>query len=134
MPHFSERSLANLNTCHPDIVTVCRVLIKRFDCTILEGLRSHKRQDKLFEQGRTQVKWPNSKHNVTEPDDLSMAVDMAPYPINWKDRERFHYFAGHVIGIAHMIGVTLRWGGDWDRDTEVDDNRFDDLPHFELVN
>jgi len=27
----------------------------------------------------------------------------------------------------------LRWGGDWDRDTQVDDNNFDDLVHFELV-
>ena len=32
-----------------------------------------------------------------------------------------------------MLGVRLRWGGDWDSDLEVDDNDFDDLPHFELV-
>jgi len=31
------------------------------------------------------------------------------------------------------MGVTLRWGGDWDRDTEVQDNSFDDLVHFEIV-
>ena len=31
------------------------------------------------------------------------------------------------------MGIDLRWGGDWDRDTEVRDNTFDDLVHFEIV-
>ena len=31
-----------------------------------------------------------------------------------------------------MMDINLRWGGDWDQDTEVKDNRFDDLGHFEL--
>jgi hypothetical protein len=30
------------------------------------------------------------------------------------------------------MGIELRWGGDWDQDFEVKDNRFDDFPHFEL--
>jgi len=63
----------------------------------------------------------------------SLAVDVAPYPIDWNDRERFCYFAGYVKGIAKSLGTELRWGGDWDRDTQVKDNNFDDLPHFELV-
>ena len=32
-----------------------------------------------------------------------------------------------------MKGIPLRWGGDWDVDTELKDNDFDDLPHFELL-
>ena len=42
-------------------------------------------------------------------------------------------FAGFVLGIAKSIGITLRWGGDWDRDWTVMDNKFDDFPHFELI-
>ena len=57
---------------------------------------------------------------------------MAPYPIDWDDRERFHLFAGFVIGIAKSMGITLRWGGDWNMNFEVDDNQFDDFPHFEI--
>jgi hypothetical protein len=30
------------------------------------------------------------------------------------------------------MDIPLRWGGDWDSDTEVNDNGFDDLVHFEL--
>jgi len=30
------------------------------------------------------------------------------------------------------MGIRLRWGGDWDMDFKVMDNRFDDFPHFEV--
>ena len=61
-----------------------------------------------------------------------MAVDVAPYPIDWEDRDRFHYFGGYVLGIAKSLGLNIRWGGDWDQDTQTKDNKFDDLVHFEI--
>ena len=57
---------------------------------------------------------------------------MVPYPVDWADRERFHLFAGFVLGIARGMDINLRWGGDWNQNFEVDDNMFDDFPHFEL--
>jgi hypothetical protein len=30
------------------------------------------------------------------------------------------------------MGINLRWGGDWNMNFEVDDNQFDDFPHFEI--
>ena len=54
------------------------------------------------------------------------------YPIDWEDRERFSYFAGFVKGVAWRLNIRVRWGGDWDGDTELSDNNFDDLVHFEL--
>ena len=95
---------------------------------MIEGHRSAERQDKLFEEGKTKVKYPNGRHNSNP----SRAVDVVPYPIDWDDRERFHLFAGFVIGIAKSMAINLRWGGDWDQDWYVHDNRFDDFPHFEI--
>ena len=63
----------------------------------------------------------------------SLAVDVTPYPVVWDDRERQTLFAGYVLATAKAMGVSLRWGGDWDSDTEVRDNGFDDLVHFEIV-
>lgn len=105
-------------------------VIRHFDCKVTKGHRGQEEQDALYynDPPRTQVKWPNSRHNS----DPSEAIDVVPYPVDWEDRERFTYFAGFVLGIAISMGIKLRWGGDWDRDTEVDDNKFDDLPHFEL--
>ena len=128
MPKFGKSSKARLATCDNRLQQVFNEVIKTVDCSILEGHRSAERQDKLFEEGKTKVKYPNGRHNA----DPSRAVDVAPYPIDWDDRERFHFFAGFVLGIAKSMGINLRWGGDWNQNFEVDDNQFDDFPHFEL--
>ena len=104
-------------------------VIKYVDCSVLEGHRDEERQNKLFDEGKTKVKYPNGRHNAKP----SRAVDVVPYPVDWKDRERFHLFAGFVLGIARSMNIKLRWGGDWNMNFEVDDNKFDDFPHFELL-
>jgi hypothetical protein len=57
--------------------------------------------------------------------------------VDWADRERQTLFAGFVIGIARSMGTKIRWGGNWDMYSEngrweVEDNKFDDFPHFEI--
>lgn len=131
MPAFSQRSLSKLETCHEDLQKLFKEVVKHFDCTITEGRRDKASQDEYFRTGKSKVEWPNSKHNAEAPD-MSRAVDVAPYPIDWKDKERFYYFAGVVQGIAMQMDISIRWGGDWDQDTQVHDQTFFDLPHFEL--
>ena len=128
MPKFGRKSKERLNTCDSNLQKVFNEVIKHVDCSVLEGHREKDRQNKLFEEGKTKVKYPNGRHN-RQP---SSAVDVTPYPVDWKDRERQTLFAGFVIGVASQMGVNLRWGGDWDQDFQVVDNRFDDFPHFEL--
>ena len=128
MPKFSKKSLSKLETCDKRLQDLFLRVVKKFDCTILEGHRSKDRQNKLFDEGKSKLKYPKGKHNSLP----SKAVDVAPYPIDWNDRERFTYFSGYVLGIAYQMGLKIRWGGDWDMDTQVKDNNFDDLPHFEI--
>jgi peptidoglycan L-alanyl-D-glutamate endopeptidase CwlK len=128
MPHFSERSLKKLETCDPELRCLFKEVIQHFDCSILCGHRGREEQDEAYHSKRSKKPWPESKHNRFP----SIAIDAAPYPIDWKDKERFYYFAGVVKGIALKMGIDIRWGGDWDSDTEVDDQDFNDLPHFEL--
>jgi len=128
MYKFSQRSKERLLTCHPDIVRVMKEVIKGVDCTILEGHRPKEKQDDVYSKGLSKVQWPNSKHNASP----SLAVDVAPYPIDWNDTQRFYYFGGYVLGVADQLGVNLRWGGDWDGDNDLSDQHFMDLVHFEL--
>ena len=128
MPHFGKSSKKRLNTCDSKLQEVFNEVIKHVDCSVLEGHREKDRQNKLFKEGKTKVKYPDGRHN-RQP---SSAVDVTPYPVDWKDRERQTLFAGFVIGVASQMGINLRWGGDWDQDFQVVDNRFDDFPHFEL--
>jgi hypothetical protein len=133
MPQFGQKSKKNLSSCHPKLKKVFNEVIKTVDCSVLEGHRSKDRQNALYKEGKTKVTYPKGRHNSFP----SLAVDVAPYPIDWGDRERFTLFAGFVIGIAKSMGIKLRWGGNWDMweengRWEVDDNKFDDFPHFEL--
>jgi peptidoglycan L-alanyl-D-glutamate endopeptidase CwlK len=147
MPSFSDDSKAELATCHPALKKTCRRVIPHFNFTVLEGHRPEERQTRLKKQDRTQVAYPNSKHNAMrvgteEPDfDRSDAVDLAPWPIDWEDRGRFHVLAGHMMLAFDQLWregtiprtLALRWGGDWDSDDHLDDNEFDDLPHYEII-
>ena len=127
---FSSTSKSRLRTCHPKLQEGFNEVIKHMDCSVLEGQRSEERQNELFKEGKTKVVFPNSKHNAKP---YSKAVDVAPYPIDWDDRERQTLFAGFVLGMAKAMNINRRWGGDWDKDWETSDNRFDDFPHFELT-
>ena len=129
MPSFSGRSKERLNTCDPKIRKVFNEVIKHVDCTILEGVRTLDRQKELVRTGKS--KTLKSKH-LPGPDGLSRAVDVAPYPIDWNNKERFYLFAGFVKGIAAEMGIKLRLGADWDGDFTTRDQTFHDLPHFEL--
>ncbi len=128
MPRFGKTSRKRLKTCDEDLQVLFEEVVKYFDCSVIEGHRNEARQNKAFEDGNSKVKFPNGRHN-SKP---SKAVDVAPYPIDWEDRERMTYFAGFVKGIAYMMGIPIRWGGDWNNNTILKDNNFDDLPHFEL--
>lgn len=135
MPKFSQESFSRLSTCHLDLQALFYEVIKSFDCTILVGYRNEEDQEKAFENGHTQLHWPNSKHN-TNP---SFAVDVAPYPLDWNDAKEFYFFGGYVLGIAQKlkdegkITHSIRWGGDWDSTKHLNKNGLNDLVHFELV-
>jgi|TARA_R100000479_G_scaffold160415_1_gene97818 hypothetical protein len=124
MPKFGKRSKERLRGVDTRLVNVLNELVKIMDVTIIEGLRSKQRQEILLKEGKTKTKF--SKHIEGK------AVDLAPYPIDWEDRDRFHYMGGMIRGIAKQLNINVRWGGDWDSDGETKDNRFDDLVHVEI--
>jgi|TARA_X000001388_G_scaffold77404_1_gene78069 peptidoglycan L-alanyl-D-glutamate endopeptidase CwlK len=124
MYKFGKRSLERLKGVDSKLVNVLNELVKIMDVTVIEGLRSADRQQELLKKGATKVKY--SKHMEGK------AVDIAPYPIDWEDRDRFHYMGGMIRGIAKQLNISVRWGGDWDSDGETKDNNFDDLVHVEL--
>lgn len=108
-------------------------MIKEHDCAIIEGHRARRRQNQLFRDKKSKVKWPNSKHNRMP----SMAVDVAPWMdgegIPWEDNRRFYGFAQNVLDTAARLGIKIRFGGDWDMDGDYNDQEFKDLCHFELL-
>ena len=135
MPRFGQRSREKLATCDSRLQKLLNYVVKHYDCSVLEGFRMEAEQNKLFDEGKTKVQWPNSKHNQYP----SKAVDVVYYDtenntINWDDYKGHYHFAGFVMGVAASmrIPLKLRWGGDWDRDKDLNDQKFNDLVHFEI--
>ena len=137
MNRFSETSKAKLSTCHRDLQTLFNHIILERDCTVVCGYRNEVDQNKAFESGNSQKQWPDSTHNITP----SIAVDVAPYEKNGIDWGKLQSaeFAGYVRGVAdqlYRIGTIkhrIRCGIDWDRDYDIDDTKFWDSAHFELI-
>jgi len=131
MPKLGKRSRQRLNGVDAKLVNVLHEVCKYFDITVIEGLRSQKRQDQLVAEGKSKTKF--GKHVQGK------AVDIAPYPIDWEARDDFHYLGGFLLGIASQMGVKVRWGGDWNASSlfkgqrTTKDNNFDDLVHFEIL-
>ena len=130
MPKFGKRSRSRLDGVDSRLVRVLEEVVKYFDITVIEGLRSQERQNELVKQGKSKTKFGKLV--------MGRAVDIAPYPIDWNARDDFHYLGGFVLGVAMKMGVNVRWGGDWNASSlykgqrTTKDNSFDDLVHFEL--
>ena len=142
MSGFTELDLQRLRTCDPLLQTVLGEARDIVPFMVLEGFRDKKGQDAAFKAGRTQLKWPNGKHNGRP----SLAVDVAPIyfdatskkrAIDWDDLIAFGRIMGCIQAIAFRRDVKLRFGLDWDGDfrsvNRDSDESLLDAPHIELV-
>ena len=129
MAKFSAISRERLETCHPDLQRLFQEVVKHFDCLILEGHRDKTHQDLYYSQGKSKLKWPHGEHNKLP----SMACDVMPYPVDFKNIKRLYMFVGFVLGTARQMGIKVRSGYDWDGDTDINDQQFHDGPHWELI-
>lgn len=145
---LGERSLNRLEGVHPDLVRVVKkaAMISADDFTVLEGVRSKEQMWINWGKGRTvaqcnakgvpaqyaqpgaaKVTWLNdplmSNHRMRS-DGFGRAVDLAPFPIDWKNIDRFRKLMETVEKAADLEDVNISSGGRW---------RKADWPHFELA-
>ena len=133
---LSRNSRTRLETCDFALQFLVRELSQFMDISVIEGHRTHARQNELFAKGASRSKAGQSKHNTTP----SRAVDICPAdaPQLWlkgKDlqRERYEEMWLKLKSIADAHDIAVRWGGDWDRDGDFRDQKFNDLVHIERV-
>ena len=135
---YGTASQRKLDTCHPDIKLLFNHLIQYYNITILEGWRNEETQNELYRQGRSQIKWPDGKHNHLDRNGKpeSRAVDASIWHpeephIHWEDPRSQLYFSGIVLGAGTALGIPIRCGCDWNENLNVTDNWIDAW-HFEL--
>lgn len=134
MWRFSRSSQDKLLTAHPILVEVFTkaLAVSPVDFGISCGHRGKVEQMIAYQEGKSKLTWPDSKHNIF----LSRAVDFFPYVAGrgavWGDIELFYVIAGLVLGIGADMGFKLRWGGAWDGPLNGPGG-FNDLPHIEIL-
>ena len=130
---YSQASLKQRATLHPDLQRVLDEALKIYDFSIIEGFRSKEAQNLAYAKGNSQKQWPNGEHNSWP----SKAADIMPYPVDWSDTaanlQRCCLLAGIVIATAFKLGIKIRWGGDWNSNGDTRDEHFRDYGHFELL-
>jgi len=134
MPVYSKNSKQKLLSCHPELQRLFFAVIEYYDCMILIGHRKKKEQDEAFRSNKSKFVFPDSNHNSMP----SKAVDAIPWfrsepHIRWDDIKKFYQFGGFVQGVSKVLGINIRWGGNWDMDDELHDQKFFDLVHFEVI-
>lgn len=117
---LGKRSLARLEGVHPDLVRVVKraIEITEVDFTVLEGVRSLKRQKQLVAAGAS--KTMNSRHLTGHAVDLGAWVGGK---VRW-DWPLYHKIAAAMKQAAKELDQPIEWGGDW--------RSFKDGPHWQL--
>lgn len=125
----SERRLA---TVAEPLQGIVRAVAADFPTMVVCGHRTQADQDEAVRLKRSKTPWPRSKHNSNP----SRAVDLAPLKngaIDWNDKALFRVLAERMFFHAKARGVDIRWGGNFDQDGIIGNDRFIDMPHFELL-
>lgn len=114
------RSKSRLKGVHPDLVAVVKraIEITEVDFTVLEGMRTRKRQEELVAKGAS--KTMNSRHLTGHAVDLGAWVDGT---VRW-DWPLYYKIADAMLQAAKELDVKVEWGGHW--------STFKDGPHFQL--
>ncbi|NJM09401.1 MAG: M15 family metallopeptidase [Bdellovibrionaceae bacterium] len=87
---------------------------------VICGHRGEREQNEAFAVGKSQLKWPRSKHNLKP----SRAMDVCPAPIDWNNTPAFREMCLRIERIAKALGIRVRLGRDFS---------FSDWPHVELA-
>lgn len=120
MPTFSKSSAEKLATCDKRLQDLFNEVVKIQDCTVTCGYRGEKEQNEAFKAGFSRKLFPHGQHNKMP----SLAVDVVPYPIDYKDEERLRCFSLLVKDVADKMGIEIESGADW--------TDFPDLPHYQV--
>ena len=117
---LGSRSRERLIGVHPDLVIVLATAIQRtdIDFSVIEGVRTLKRQKELLKAGASRTL--KSRHLTGH------AVDIAPYvggTIRW-DWPLYDKLAITIKKAAKDCGIEIEWGGDW--------RTFKDGPHWQI--
>ena len=105
---------------------------KGIDIVVTEGIRDLATQKKYLAEGKS--KTLKSKH-LANAHGLSQAIDLAfsiNGKINWNDTTWLTKAGLHFEAYFKAKNTKATWGGDWNKNGNTKDEKFLDMPHYQL--
>lgn len=129
---LTDRDCKRMAGVHPELQAVAHYAIrtcpKQFTVTRTGGRRSAALQRTLFDKGASRKDGTAKKSRHQSGDALDVVTTDGA--IDWSSAAA-DVVHQHFELAAAALGVTLRWGGDWDGDGDKTDQRFHDGFHHE---
>ena len=128
---MSKVSADRLKKAHPLLQKLFTAVAAETDIVILDSTRGKAAQELAYKKGNTKVHFGNSAHNYTP----AIALDVCPLPVDWSrsGRKKFEALGKQfVLPIAARLKISIRWGADWNMNSVLTDEKFSDMPHYEL--
>lgn len=131
MPNFGKRSKELRQYLCKDLRILADEVIKFYDYSIIETIRSKEEQEKAYLFGNSKAHFGESAHNYNP----SFAMDVVPYPIPvkqkngvviWDDNSpEWKKMTDTFKAIAREMGIEITCG--------IDFKSFKDSPHIEIA-
>ena len=116
---------SQLSQVDPRLVSLLTDVGSVRDVLVVQGARSVADELRAMATHHSELKNPlNSKHVIDPSRPLALAVDIAPWPLDWNDTGAFCTLGAFVKSRALELHIPITWGGDW--------TSFHDYSHYEL--
>ena len=140
MNNYGRVSLGHFVKLRPNMQLGLKELLKYMDHSLICSLRNEENQNRMFEEGNSELKFPESRHNYSRDPSLSEedkwlysdAVDIIPYPGGHEDIASLLVMMGRLIQIFESKGMKVTWGGDWDRDGVLNNSKGEFFDGFHI--
>lgn len=139
---FDATSAKRLAGAHPLLQQLMNAARDRISFFVADSQRGRAAQEDAFRRGATKAHFGQSAHNWAP----AVAVDLWPKAsmtkADWQNRKPFlavqdvigWYVPGKPKsrGLALEMKIPVRFGGDWNMNGILTDEKLSDLPHYEL--
>lgn len=121
--NIARNNADKASTLHPDLKRLLAGMDNAgMDYQIGTAHRGKLEQEAAHKAGNSNAHFGQSPHNYLP----ALAMDILPYPVDFKNLNRFIEQADKVLAIAAKLKINITWGGNW--------HTLKDFPHFELTN
>ena len=123
---MTMRQALRLTNVEPQLVALVTDVGMARDIIVLQGARTVAEELEAIASHHSALRDPmHSKHVISDTRPLAQAVDIGPWPLDWKDIASFQELGAFMKERALALHTPIQWGGEW--------VHLKDYVHYEMI-